>query len=152
MSSTSLDRADAAKEISNHVADRDRFVIAVSLSAFGGRVYPFCNGAVPTWTAYIDMGGDSAVLRTTTPELLAAHTRTALGTAVLTVPKTVPAAVLGAVFNQAFPEDGSRDLIDLTTDSAPALVLEAMEIVNPLDAALMRAAYGTIGRLGAPDA
>jgi hypothetical protein len=144
MISMSLDRADAVKEISNHVADRDRFVIAVSLRSF--EPYAFGNGTVPTWTAYIDMGGPS-VLRTTSPDLLAAQTRAALGTAVLTVPKTVPAALLGAVFGTALPEDGSRDLIDLTTESWPSLVLDALEVVDPLDAALMRAAYGASGRL-----
>jgi hypothetical protein len=149
MISTSLDRADAVKEISNHVADRDRFVVAVSLAFF--EAYAFCNGTIPSWTAYIDMGGPS-VLRTTSPDLLAAQTRAALGTAVLTVPKTVPAALLGAVLGQALPEDGSRDLIDLTAGYQPALVFGALAVVNPLDAALMSAAYSAGGRPEAPEA
>jgi hypothetical protein len=140
MDSTSLDRADAVREISNHVADRDRFVIAVSLESFRRYAYAFCSGAVPTWTAYLDMGGRS-VLRTTNPELLEAQTRAGFGSAVLTVPKTIPATVLGAAFGQALPADGSRDLIDLTTDSWPLLVFDAMAVVSPAEAALMREAY-----------
>lgn len=151
MISTSLLRADAVKEVSNYAADRDRFLIAVSLQAFTPYAYAFTEGPVRGWTAYIDCGGPS-VLRTDDGQLLESFTRGAPGSAVLAVPKTVPAAVLGAVFGQAFPEDGSRDLIDLDRDFWPSLVFEALEAVDPQSAAHMRAAYGAQERPELPRA
>lgn len=151
MSSMSLNRADAVKEIANHVADRDRFLVAVSLQGFASCAYAFSEGTVRCWRAYVDCGGPT-VLCTDDGQLLESFTRGAPGSAVLAVPKTVPAAVLGAVFDQAFPEDGSRDLIDLDTDFWPSLVFEALEAVDPQSAARMRAAYGAQKRPELPRA
>jgi hypothetical protein len=137
--SESVDRASAVKELSAHVADRDAFLVAVSLRRFAEQAHAFCDGTVPSWTAYIDMGGQS-VLRTADPALLVALTRSDPGSVVLAVPKTVPAAVLGRVFQQPFPEDGLCDLLDLELDHQPTLVFDAMEIVDPEGGAAMRAA------------
>lgn len=144
VTSTSLWRADAVKELSNHVADRDRFLISVSLLPFGQEhVYAFVGDspAVPDWTAYIDRGGPS-LLRTSDPALLEACTRGGLGTAVLAVPKTVPAVVLGQVFNRSFPADGSRDLIDMNPDYWPSLIFGALEAVDSLAAAQVLEIHG----------
>lgn len=151
MIGTSLRRDDAVKQLSNHVADRDRFLIAVSLRAFAQYEYAFAAGSIAGWTAYVDMGGPS-VMRTESPGLLSAFTRGQSGSLVLAVPKTVPAAVLGAVFGQDFPEDGSRDLIDLDSDFWPSLVFDALETVSPSEAAQIRAAYPANGRIELPHA
>lgn len=139
MISESVNRARAVKELSAHVADRDAFLMSVSLRRFEAYSYAFGNGTVPSWTAFIDMGGQS-VLRTTDPVLLAALTRSDPGSVVLAIPKTVPAAVLSEVFQWHFPEDGLRDLLDLELDHQPSLVFDAMETVDPEGGAAMRAA------------
>jgi hypothetical protein len=139
MISTSLHRADAVKQLSNYVADRDAFLVSVSLRLFGAYAYAFSSGAVGSWAVYVDLGGQT-VLRTSDPALLAALTRSEPGTAVLVIPKTVPAAVVGQVFQQQIPVDGSRDLLDLDLDYQPSLIFEAMDLVDPAEGAAMRAA------------
>lgn len=139
MISTSLDRASAAKQLSNHIADRTAFLAAVSLRRFSAYAPAFFGGAVASWTAYVDMGGQS-VLCTDDAALLDALTRSDPGTAVLVIPKTVPAAVLGEVFRQQIPGDGLRELLDLDPDHQPSLIFDAMDIVDPEGGAAMRAA------------
>lgn len=136
MSITRLDRREAVKRLSNYVADRDRFVIAIPFGDLASRI-DAVNLCVEDWEAFVEVAPDLVVHTDDTapfdpPGLIAATS------AVLTVPKTTPAEVLGLLLGRDFPADGSQDLIGMDPGRGAGLLFEAAESVDPLATARVR--------------
>jgi hypothetical protein len=140
LTTATLDRAAAIRRIADHLADQDAFVITVpphELNAFGHSIKN-----VQSWTAYLD-NGTGHILRTDTPGALLVAELLFPTAAVVVVPKTVPATVLSEALGQEVPADGSRDIVILTSQGGPTyypmLFINALDIVSPSTAALLRA-------------
>lgn len=129
--SEDLKRSEAVKQLAGHVADLDRFVMAMALEEFGAIAADFAAN-ISTWTAYIDSGGD-AVLRTDDAQLVEMYALMFTGSVVVTVSKSVPAARLRRVLGRSqLPVDGQRSYLDMESAHHPALFYAALEAVDPV--------------------
>lgn len=140
---TSISRATAVTTVAGHIADRDAFVITVPPNVLGDVTHGLRD--VDGWTAYLD-SGTPVILQTDRVSVLAVTGAIILSAAVVTVPKTVPAAVLSKALGQTIPDDGSQDLVVLHGADGepivwPLLFVDALDQVDPIAAAQLRAAH-----------
>ncbi|MFE2828478.1 hypothetical protein [Streptomyces sp. NPDC059271] len=136
-----LTRDDAVRQIAQHIADRDAYVITAPPGAL-----PRLSATLdelPHWTAYLDNGLPVAMRTGNASTLLVADAL--METAgVIVVPKTVPASAVGQVVGQSMARDGSQDLVVLMPPDGgpifwPLLFVDALDVVDPVVAAQLRA-------------
>lgn len=140
-----IGRGRALRFISEALADRTHFLL-VPPAQRGAEVAELLDGTGISWTGYIDSGQDT-VLRVDQASLMLVTEQLARRTAILiTVPKTVPAEQLSSALDQTIQADGSQDLILMTDDSEqllwPMLFVDALDQIDPVEAARLRAASG----------
>jgi hypothetical protein len=140
-----IGRGRALRFISEALADRTHFLLVPPVQR-GTEVAELLDGAGIPWTGYIDSGQDT-VLRVDQASLMMVTEQLARRTAALiTVAKTVPAEQLSSALDQAIAADGSQDLILMTDDGKqlhwPMLFVDALDRIDPVEAARLRAAAG----------
>ncbi|GIH25143.1 hypothetical protein Aph01nite_34530 [Acrocarpospora phusangensis] len=138
---TTMDRADAVKQIAGHLASRDRWIITAPPDALHALSQALTE--LPECTAYID-AGIPTVMCTEAAEVLQVADAVVEATAVIMVPKTVAPADLAKVVRQHVPDDGTRDVIVLRTGRGrqicwPVIFVDALALVDPRSAAALRA-------------
>lgn len=140
-----IDRELAAEHIASRIKARDSYVITAPPSALSRLSESFED--ISGWAAYLDTGLE-LVLRTDSASVLLVtdvvdSLMSATTAAVIVVSKTVPASVLATAVGQEVPADGSRDLLVLHAAEGvvfwPTLFVDALDIVDPLVAAQLRA-------------
>lgn len=146
MTTATVSRAAAIRDIADALADRTSFVVTVPPGMVTGIAAALVD--VPLWTVLLDNGLDTVLRLVDTHDFTAAVTvGAALGlplAGVVLVPKTVPAELLGGAIGQAVPADGSRDLLVIGDPATgpiawPRLFVDALARVDPAGAAQLRA-------------
>lgn len=136
-----LNRDKAVRQIADHIADRDSYVITVPPTKLGALAAALAKH-VPSWNAYLD-NATGMILRTPLAGTVRFAERFAPTAAVVTVPKTIPAGRLSEALGQPVPPDGSQDIVILCTPGQaiffPTVFVDALDIVDPHVAARLRA-------------
>lgn len=141
---TLLSRDTAVQRIADTLADRSSYVITLPPGA--AETLAAGLAGIDDWTAYLDNGTDDVL---TTSNLLALRLSqlTCPNAGALVIPKTVNRRSVGRLVNQPIPPDGSKDVIVLTGHPGqpalwPLLFVDAIDLVDPITAARLRA-HGT---------
>lgn len=133
-------RDRAVRQIANHLADQDVYLITVPHGALESAVDTL--DPITPWQAYVD-NGSGLVLRSGMREPVALAAQLYTTVAVLVVPKSVDPEVLSSALRQPLPPDGSQDLLILRSRTGPIhwplLFVDAVDQVDPIAAAQLRA-------------
>lgn len=139
MTATLIERSEAVTRIGQHITAREHYLITTP----PGRALDFLDRLDVEWVAYADTGAP-LVLITDEPAPVRITAHLVPLALVVAIPKTAPRESLDRAFVDGFSGSDTHDLVAITEPDStvtywPRLFIDALDSVDPISAAQMRA-------------